>query len=87
MDFVDAFTKVAFFANEDDLRRQLSALPKGKGAIAFLSVGYPEEGESDTRDAPRRGTPDHHTPYEEVYEIPFIVRKFVLRPAPALPQS
>jgi hypothetical protein len=86
LDYVDAFIKVTYFASDDDLRRRLLAVPKNKTAVAFLSVGYPDPGEKDTLNMPLLGQqPDIIHPYEDVYEIPFLVRKFVFQGGPPEP--
>jgi len=81
IDFAEAYERVIFFANEDDLRRKLSRQDPRKRAVAFLSVGYPAEGAEDTLHQPLLGRgPEVIHPYEEIYRIPFLVRRFELAP-------
>jgi hypothetical protein len=77
VDAAPAFARVTYFRDEEDLRGQLAALPRGRKAVAFLSVGFPAEGTEDTLYLPLLGeAPEIIHPYETIYGIPFLVRKF-----------
>jgi hypothetical protein len=84
VDYAKAFQKVIYFNDEDDLRRKLLVQRGGKDAVVYLSVGFPAPGEKDTEKLPLLGKyPEIIHPYEDVYEIPFIVRKYVFSTGPA----
>jgi hypothetical protein len=81
LDFVDTFTRVVFFISEDDLHHKIQNLKGRTKAVAFLSVGYPPDGQPDTLKETLLGqTPEIFHPYEDIYRIPFLVRRFEFVP-------
>jgi hypothetical protein len=89
-DYAKAFTKFTYFTSEDDLRRKLAAQRRDKWAVIYLSVcDRPlAEGSKERSEIPLLGQPPviiH--PYEDIYEIPFQVRRFKMRPGPAALQA
>ncbi|MGA7726674.1 MAG: hypothetical protein WCA95_15465 [Opitutaceae bacterium] len=89
VDYAKAFSKITYFTSEDDLRTKLREQKSPKKAVVYLSVGYPADGEKDTEKMPLLGQdPQIIHPYEDVYHIPYIVRRFEFSPglAPAAPK-
>jgi hypothetical protein len=77
VDYAKAFLKVIYFMDEGDLRKKLLVQRGGKKAVVYLSVGFPGPGENDTEKMPLLGQAPHVIhPYEEIYMVPFLVRKF-----------
>jgi hypothetical protein len=85
-DYEGAFSKVTYFKGPDDLLRKLARQRRDRWAVVFLSVAYPEVPESPEKDSingPLLGhAPEIITPYDDVYGIKFLVRKYRLRPGP-----
>ena len=86
VDFARALSRVVLFSSEGDLARKLAAQRDGLPAVAYLSVCTRPD-PKDVKDAvdplkaPLLGhDPEVIHPFEEVYRIRFLVRRFLLRP-------
>lgn len=78
-DFGKAFARIVYFTGEEDLRGKLAARSPSAPAVVYLSV--PERPPGDGAADPAQGTllgqrPQIIHPFEDVYGIPFPVRKF-----------
>jgi hypothetical protein len=85
VDFGKALSRVVFFKSEEDLQERLSAQPRDKWAVVYMSVGEPPEIEDakDNSEVPFLGQkPKIIHPFEDVYKIQFLVREYRLRPGP-----
>jgi hypothetical protein len=84
VDTPPALEKVQFFSSEADLSSRLAALHRGKKAVVFLSVGFVDDVAKDTISLPLLGhLPEIIHPYERIYGIPFMVRRFTFEPGVA----
>lgn len=81
-DYAGTLERVVFFKGEEDLRRRILAQRRDRWAVIYLSVGFPADGAKDTVQEPLLGQrPTLIHPYEDIYEIQFLVRRFRMRPA------
>ncbi len=83
VDYAPALKRVVFFKGEEDLRRRILSQPRNMWAVIYMSVDIKPDGSTakDPIDVPLLGQmPEVIHPYEDVYRIPFLVRKFKLRP-------
>lgn len=81
VDYIKALSKVIFFTSEEDLRKRLLSQVEDKWAVVYLSVGIPPPDAKDTSETALLGqAPQIIHPFEDVYGIPYVVRRFHLRP-------
>lgn len=83
VDYAKALSRVVFFKSEEDLRKRLLVQRRDKWAVVYLSVDMKPDAKDamDPAEAPLLGmSPEIIHPYADVYEIPFLVRKYRLRP-------
>lgn len=82
VDYANALAKVTFFKDEEDLRRRFLALKNGKPVVVYLSVGYPNHGAEDTLKNLILGQyPTIIHPYEDIYKIPYLIRRYRILPS------
>jgi hypothetical protein len=85
-DYAKALARVAYFRGPEDLRRELLRQRRDKWAVVYMSVSYPEIPDNLPKDAINGRlfglAPEIITPFDDVYGIKFLVRRFKLRPGP-----
>jgi hypothetical protein len=87
VDFAKALSEAVFFTSEEDLRKKIAAQKTNRWAIVYLGVDLKPD-KKGAKD-PVAGTllgqaPEIVHPYEDVYGIGFLVRKYRIKPVNAI---